>query len=236
MPSTLVHVSFAAILGTALLGTAFDRRAVVVVLAVAAIPDLDAFAVVIFPGAHRTLLHTMAIPALGAVLLALDTFGRRVLNPARFGLRRESILRSRFGGWGVRVAWVSLAAYAVAGVGLDMVMGGQFGGANVFWPFYDQLYRFDGHILYSTTDGFRQTFIEFHPDGGTVDAGQRGSSKDARIATPVDPEGEGTTGPSGESVERIFPIVAAGWQLWMVVTAAFVLTVRALEEWEHSPV
>lgn len=220
MPSTLVHVAFGAILGTALLGTAFDRRSMAIVLVVAAVPDLDAFAVVLFSGAHRTLLHTMVIPVALAGLLAVDTRWR-----GRFGLGGASALRSRYGARGVRVAWVGLAVYALAGVGLDLVMGGQFGGANVLWPLHDQVFRFDGHVIYSTTDGWRQTFVEFQSGGSGVEAGQRGTSEEVRIASPVDPGAEGAVG--GASRERLFPVVAAGWQLWMVFTAVVVVAARA---------
>ena len=41
MPSTLVHIAVAGLLGTALLGTAFDRRAILTLMAVAAAELID---------------------------------------------------------------------------------------------------------------------------------------------------------------------------------------------------
>ena len=43
MPSTLVHMAFGGLIGAALLTSDFDPRAVAVVVAVTAFPDIDAF-------------------------------------------------------------------------------------------------------------------------------------------------------------------------------------------------
>lgn len=218
MPSTLVHVAFGGLLGAGLLGAAIDRRAVLVVLAVPAIADLDAFATFV-PGGHRSVGHTLVLPLAAAALLVLDTRARARLRR----LDDRSMVRRRWGEWGVRVAWVAVAVYALAGIGLDLVMSGRYGGVNLLYPFHDQFYRFDGRAFYSTTRGLVQTFVEVGVDGGGgVDVGQRGTSEQVRIASPVDP----SAGEAPETTERIFPIVGAGWQLLVVVASAFVLATR----------
>lgn len=229
MPSTLVHVAFGAIVATALLGTAFDRRAVLVVLAVVAAADLDTFAGLVVEGGHRSVGHTLLLPVGAAVLVSLDTWGRGRLS----WLGGESWLGTRFEGDGVRVAWVCVVTFLVAAIGLDLVMSGRFGGVNLLYPFHDQFYQFDGRAFYSTERGFVQTFVEVTREqtanGGTattVDAGQKGSTAQVHISNPVDPS-KGTEPPE---VERIFPLVAAGWQLWVVATGAFVLAARLWEE------
>lgn len=227
MPSTLVHVAFGGLLGAGLLGAAFDRRAVLVVLAVPAIADLDAFATFV-PGGHRSVGHTLLIPLAGAALVYLDTRGRERLSLPGEG----SLLRARWGGWGVRVAWVSVAVYALAGIGLDLVMGGRYGGVNLLYPLHDQFYRFDGRAFYSTTRGLVQTFVELGGDGGgAVDVGQRGTSQEVRISSPVDP----SAGEEPADVERIFPIVTAGWQLLLVASSAFVLSARLWRDGRARP-
>lgn len=219
MPSTLVHVAFGGLLGAGLLGAAFDRRSILVVLVVAAVADLDAFLTFI-PGGHRSVGHTILIPVGAATLLYLDTRGRTRLS--RVG--EQSVIRDRWGDRGVRVAGVSIAVYALAAIGLDLVMGGQYGGVNLLYPIHDQFVRFDGRAFYSTTRGFVQTFVEL--EGSTVDVGQRGSAEQVHIASPVDP----SPGEEPPDVERIFPIVAAGWQLLVVGASAFVIGGRLWEE------
>jgi len=55
MPPTLVAVAVGALLAVALLGPAFDRRSVAVVVAAAAVPDLDlVFALVGSGGPNAT--------------------------------------------------------------------------------------------------------------------------------------------------------------------------------------
>lgn len=216
MPSTVVHCALAGLLAAALLGRAFDRRAVALVLAAAIVPDLDVFAGFVLPGAHRALLHTFLIPLVAAALVAYDT-----------RLRGASRLRARYGGWGVRVAWVAVVAYAFGGIGLDLFTGG----ANPLYPLHDQFYRLTGRIEYSTQRGWVQTFLETAPPGaggsGTsgIDAGGLGSTEEVHVSSGVDP----TRGAEPEGVDRAFPIVRTGWQLLLVLTSIVALAGRTRE-------
>ncbi|MFC5971841.1 metal-dependent hydrolase [Halomarina salina] len=214
MPSLVVHVALAGLVGAALLGREFDRRSILLILLVPVIPDLDAFAGFVVPGGHRALLHTLFVPLGAALVLYYDT--RR---------RESSWLRGRYGSRGVHVAWVAVVVYAFAGTGLDMFTGG---GANPFYPLHDQFYAISGRLQYSSTEGWEQTFVELHLDpapadgssgGRVVEAGQRGSTKDVHINTGIDP----TRGREPENVERIFPVAQSGWQLLLELTATVVL-------------
>jgi ribosomal protein S18 acetylase RimI-like enzyme len=234
MPSLVVHVAVAGLVGGALLGREFDRRSVLLVLLVPVIPDLDAFAGLFVVGAHRALLHTLLIPLGAAALVWFDTT-----------VREASWLRGRYGARGVHLAWVGVVVYAFAGIGLDLFTDG---GANPFYPLHDQFYEVSGRLQYSTTVGWEQTFVELHPgvdatkgaqavecpdaDGGgeralesgpadphTVDLGQRGSSKEVHVNSGVDP----SPGPECPGVERIFPVAQSGWELLLVVTGAVVV-------------
>jgi len=229
MPSTLVHVAFGAIIVTALLRSSWGWKPVFLLLFVVAAADLDTFSGMFIDGGHRSVGHTLLLPAGAAALLLVDTRLRERLPY----LDHESWLARRYGPAGVEVAWVGVAAYLFAAIGLDFVMSGQFGGVNLLYPLHDQFYRLDGRAFYSTTDGFVQTFVEFTTeqtsDGGTqntVDAGQRGTSEEVHISNPVEPE----DGKTQQVEERIFPLVAAGWELWMVVTGAFTLAARTWQE------
>ncbi|MWG34227.1 metal-dependent hydrolase [Halomarina oriensis] len=219
MPSLVVHVALAGLVGAALLGHRFDRRSILLILAVPIVPDLDAFGGFLVPGTHRALLHTLLIPLTGALLLYYDT--RR---------REESWVRGRYGGRGVHVAWVAIVVYVFAGIGPDLFT--TFG-ANPFYPLHDQFYVITGRLQYSTTVGWEQTFVELNPGaesgadasgggGGSpaVDAGQRGSTKEVHVNTGIDP----SRGREPADVERIFPIAQTGWQLLLVLTSAAVLT------------
>ena len=239
MPSLVVHVALAGLVGAALLGREFDRRSLVVVLLVPVIPDLDAFAGFVVPGGHRALLHTLLIPLGAAALLRYDTRGREI-----------SWLRGRYGPRGVRIAWVAVVVYAFAGIGPDLFTGG---GANPFYPLHDQFYEVSGELGYSTTDGWVQTFVDLSPgadssggssdggcahantDGGgtrgrdqsaerSIDLGQRGSTREVHIESGIDP----MPGSECENVERRFPVVESGWQLLFVLTSATVLVGRVL--------
>lgn len=204
MPGTVVHLAFSGMIAAALLGAAYDRRAVLIVFGVTALPDLDSFIALVAIAGHRTVLHNFVIPLGGAVLLWIDT-----------AVRPQSAIRDRWGRWGVRVAWVSIIAYAVSAVGLDFVRGG----VNPFWPIHDQFYVLDGKIELSDQRGIIQTFVEFGGDGGSQG---RGSSQEINLSTGVDPDPEGTqTDP-----ERIFPVVRTGWELVLLVVGTAVTAAR----------
>jgi hypothetical protein len=205
MPSTVVHVALAGLLAAGLLGSAFDRRALAVVAVVTILPDLDAFAGFVIPGGHRAVLHTLLIPALGGVALAYDTRYRAV-----------STFRSRFGADRVPVAWVALLAFAVAGIGLDLVTGG----ANILYPVHDQFYRLNGKLIYSTQRGLVQTFVELAPSG--VEAKSLGSTATVHVSSGVDP----SRGAEPANVDRVFPVARSGWQLLLILTSAVVVAAR----------
>jgi hypothetical protein len=207
VPSTVVHVAFGWLLAVALLGAAFDRRALLVSTVVGIVPDLDVFAGFLIAGGHRSVLHTFWIPIVAGALLYYDTTSREA-----------SLARSRLGTDRLGLAWAAIAVYAVAGIGLDLVTGG----ANVFYPVVDQFFRFDGRFVLSSRNGVVQTFIERQQETGTVDAGQMGSTQTVHINSGVDP----TRGAEPEGVNRIFPVVQSGWQLLVVVTSIVVVGVR----------
>jgi len=195
MPSTLVHVAFAGLISAALLGDAFDARALAVVFAVVAVPDLDAFIGLYVVGAHRAALHTLLIPAGLGLLLVYDT-----------RVRARSALRSRWGARGVRVTWVSLLAFVLAAIGPDLVTGG----ANVLYPVHDQFYRLDGQLYLSDKHGLVQTFLDQPAEGSTAQM---------HISSGVD----AVAGPDPSSVEHVFSIARSGTRLLVVVTSAVVV-------------
>ena len=224
MPSTVVHVGFALLLAAALLGPAYDRRALVVVVGAVAFLDLDAFVSLVVANTHRAAFHSLLLPGLAGALLYADT---RLADRSRF--------HDRYGDRGVRIVWVSLVAVVVSGIGLDL-----FGasGVNLLYPLVDQFYAFTGSVEWRSTGGFVQTFVEVRPPegsaggaggGGTVDVGQKGSTREYRVATGVDP----TEGRESPDVERTFPIVYAGWQVTLTLTG-LVVTVLKLR-WAESP-
>jgi hypothetical protein len=201
VPSTLVHLGVAALVGTALLGPAFDRRALAVVVAVAALPDLDAVAGLVLPGAHRALLHTLLLPALVGALVAAD--GRR---------SGASLVRRRLGPDGPRIAWVAVATLLVGGVLPDLATNG----VNALYPLYDRFYTVDGRALLSTERGFVQTFVEFDAPA------EPPTTANTHYRTGVDP----TPGPEPAGVERVFPLAWSGTQLLLVVAGFGVALVR----------
>ncbi|MFC6941512.1 metal-dependent hydrolase [Salinirubellus sp. GCM10025818] len=207
MPPTLVHAALGGLLAAALLDRAFSARAVAVVVGAAALPDLDAPLALLFPGAHGALLHTLLIPAGAAALLYYDA-------------RREAPwLSGRYGPAGVRIAWVAVLAYALAGTGLDLL---NLDAANPVWPAGTMYYSLVGKLEYSTTEGFVQTFYSYDPDGRwTHYVGQRGRYPYFCKPSLWQP-GCGNTG----SDPRTSAIVQSGWQLLLVAATPAVLLVR----------
>ncbi|ESP87775.1 metal-dependent hydrolase [Candidatus Halobonum tyrrellensis] len=202
MPSTLVHVALAGLFAAALLRErAFGRRSVAVVLLAATLPDLDAFASLVVGGAHRSLGHNALVPAALAAALLYDT---------RVG---DSRVRARYGPTAPAVAWTALAGFAVAGVGLDYVVNG----VNLFWPLHDQFYTLDGRLALSTRRGLVQTFVDL-----SVPAEAARTTENLHYSTGVDP----SPGAEPGNVERVFPVVAAGWQFLVVLAGAATLAVR----------
>lgn len=209
MPPTLVNVAFGLLLGAALLGTAYDRRSIVIVALAAALPDADAIASLWIEGATNALLHNLWIPTIAAAVLYWET------------TRREtSWLRERWGWYGVRVAWVSIAAYAVAGIGADLF--GE-GGANLLYPLYDAFYVVDGWLLLSTQEGVMQSYVALS-ESPILES--PGTTADHHVATWVNPT-PGTDVPA--DAERQLRIVDAGWQ---AVVLAAALATTAIKLWE----
>jgi len=225
MPSTVVHMAFAGLIGAALLGTAFDRRSVLVLFAAVAFADLDAFVGLVSVVGHRTAFHTFLIPLGAGVVLAIDRY-----------VGETSLLDRWYGRRGVRVAWVTIVAYAVAAIGLDLFSAG---GANPLWPLHDQFYVVDGKIELSSQRGLVQTFIDLGGEqgqqagGGQTGGSQasdpktvaRGSSEEVNVSTGVDPNPNQET-PDDEPVDRVFPVVRSGWQLLLLVVGTGVTAAR----------
>ena len=218
MPSTLVHVGFAGLVGAALLREHFDRRSILIVMGLVAFIDLDTPLGLVMTGAHRTVLHTLWFPALLIGILLWD-----------LRLREESALETRWGAWGVRTAWVSIFALVFAHVLLDAF----FNGVNLFWPLRDRFYDLSGKLVYSTQEGLVQTFVEFETteDGGLTAAGDtaRGTTDDTHYYTGVDP------GPDApEDVDRRFPLAATGERFVLAATGYVVVALRLFEEYRES--
>lgn len=210
MPSTVVHLALAGLIGAALLGRAFDWRALAVVLGLVVVPDLDAFAGLVVPGGHRALLHTLLFPAGLAALVYYDT-----------RIRSTSWLAGRLDGHGPRVAWVGVLAIVFAGIGPDLAGAG----ANILYPIHDQFYAFNGKLELSTQRGLVQTFVDLSPTATDGGGAAVGSTADVHISSGVDP----TRGPEPEDVDRVFPVVRSGTQLLLVVTSIVVVGVRLVE-------
>lgn len=205
MPSTLVHLALAGFLAVGLLADAFRLRTVLVVLAVTAFPDLDSFVALFVANTHRAAFHTLLIPLVFGIALGIDE---------RWG---RGWVRDRYGADGVRTGEVALLAFALAGVGLDLFTGG----ANAFYPIYDQFLVIDGKAVLSDQQGFIQTFVEFHSEEPAGGAGV-GSTNETHYSSGVDP----SPGEEPEDVERIFPLVRSGWQLLLFVVSSVTLAGR----------
>ena len=204
VPSTLVHLALGGLIAAALLrASAFDARAVAAVLLATALPDLDSFLSTVVAGAHRSLGHNVLLPAAALLALVVDT-----------RVREESWLRRRLGPTAPGVAWVALAGFAVAGVGLDYVTNG----VNLFWPIHDQFYTLNGRAGLSSRRGFFQTFVDL----ASPEPAEPATTETRHYATGVDP----SPGEEPADVERVFPLVWAGWQLLLVVTSVGVLGAR----------
>ncbi|MFW5916818.1 MAG: hypothetical protein ACOCRD_00255 [Halorubrum sp.] len=210
MAPTPVNAAVGALLAAALLGAAFDRRSVSVVVAAAVLPDLDAVASLAVPGATNALLHNLWIPLVAGGLLYWDT-----------AMRPRSGLRDRTGAYGVRVAWVALAAFVVAGIGPELFWRE---GANLLYPVHDAYYLVGGRLVFSTQDGIVQTFLALGASGpGVLPLESPGTTASYAIPTWVNPDGR-----PGLSLgaERELYLVRTGWQLVVVAAAVGTLAVR----------
>jgi len=209
MPPTLVNAAFGALLAAALLGSAFDRRSAAVVTLAAAAPDLDAVASLAVPGATNALFHTLFVPAAAAAAVGYDT---RVRSP------EASWLRRRAGPRGVRLAWVAVAAYLVAGIGLDLF---SYEAVNLLYPVHDRFYAVVGWFILSTADGVILTYVDL--DAGILGLHSPGTTATHHVATWVNPT-PGTDVPSG--AERRLRLFREGWHAVAIAAAAAVVTAR----------
>jgi len=210
MAPTLVTAAVGALLAAALLGDAFDRRAVAVVVAAAILPGLDAVASLAVPGATNALLHAVWVPILAGGLLYWDTT-----------LRGASTLRER-GGWrAVRTAWVALASFLVAGIGSALFVGE---GAALLYPLEDARYVLQGRLVFSTREGLVQTVLTLGAEEpGLLPFERVGGAVTDPVGSWVNPDGRPGPGPSAD---REFRVVESGWQLVVVAATAATLAVR----------
>lgn len=214
MPSTVVHVGLAGLLGTALLGDRFDTRAILFVMAATAVLDLDTLIGMVWTGTHRAALHNVFVVLLPAALLFWDV-----------RLRETSAVRDRWGERGFRVVRVTLLSLLVAHILLDAF----YNGVNLFWPFHDRFFDLSGKLLLSNERGVVQTFVEFSTgeDGGRTVAESTGigTTEDTHYRTGFDP------GPDAdEDTERIFPIAYSGELFVVALTGYLGVAVRVWED------
>ena len=211
MPSTLVHVAVGGLVGAALLGDRFTPKAIAVVLVAAAVPDLDSFLAPLIGGAHRSALHTLLLPALLGTVVYADA------RVDRFGPSR---LHERWGPNVPYVAGVAVVALLAGGILPDMVTNG----VNALWPVHDQFYTVNGELKLSTTEGIVQTFVDLSPT--PEETSPPSSTDNTRYSTGADPTPWKEQKPDGP-VERVFPVVTAGWQLMLVGLATATVSVRS---------
>ncbi len=207
MPPTLVNMALGALLGIALLGGALDRRSLAVVTVAAALPDLDAVLSLYVAGATNAALHSGFIPIVAAALLHWET-----------DRRAESWIVDRIGPTGVRVTWVALAAYAIAGIGLDLF---NVEGVALLYPVSTRYYAIVGQLVASTEAGLIQTYVRL--GNGWLDIASPGTTANYHIATWINPT-PGADNPPG--VERRLRIVDSGWQLVLLLTALVAVPVK----------
>lgn len=208
MPPTLVHIAAGALVGVALLGAAYDRRSLAAVTIAAALPDLDAALSLAVPGASNAVLHSVFIP-LGAVLLLYWDTHRR----------QRSWLRDRAGWRGIRVTWVAVAAFTVAGIGLDLF---NVDSVALFYPLSQQFFAVVGQLYISTQQGIIQTFIGV--DGGALEIASPGTMATYHVESWLNPT-PGTGTPSG--VDRRLALVESSWQAVLVVTALVAVSAKS---------
>lgn len=254
MAPTLVVAAVGALLAAALLGPAFDRRSLAVVVAAAVVPSLDAVLALALDGATNAALHTLVVPGLAALALYVDTelrgerseetddgratertdstddAPRRPLRDwsprlQRPTLQGPSIVRERFGWRGVRTAWVAIAAYVVGGIGLALFAGE---GANLLYPLYDRYYVVGGRLAYSSQEGVVQTYVAIAGDAsnGLLSLGSPGTTETHFVGSWLQPTPEAGL---ERGVEREVAIVESGWQAVLVLGAAVVIAIRGWE-------
>ena len=193
MAPTLVNVAVGVLLGIALLGVVFDRRSIAIVGLAAALPDLDAAASLLVPGATNAAFHSLLLAAVVGGVLYWDT-----------ERRETSWLRDRYGFYGVRVAWVAFASFVVAGIAFDLVTSV---GVALLYPLVDRYYVVSGRLVLSSQEGVVLTYFDLGEGWLALETTGRPSTH--RIDTWITP----TDG------ERRLRLVESGWQLVVVLTS-----------------
>lgn len=195
MVPSLVNAALGGLLAAALLGRAFDRRAVVLVVGAAVVPDLGSAAGVALGWTATAALRAVWLPLLAALVLLVDT-----------RWRERSVLRTRYGWRGGRVAWVALASVSVAGIAPDL-----FGepGVPLLYPLESVRYTIDGLLLFSTQEGVVQTLWAGGDTPGVLPLAST----------------EGVVGPADGRLGTV-ALVEAGWQAVVVVTGVLTLALR----------
>lgn len=209
MPPTLVTVAAGVLIGVALLGSAFGWRSLVLVAVAAFLPDLDAALGLLGIGAANATLHSVFVPLTATALLYYDT-----------ELRDRSWLRDRYGWSGVRIAWVVISVYAVAGIGFDAFSTES---AALLYPLSDQYYAIVGRFLISTQEGIIQTYVTF--GDGWLELATPGTVETHHVDTWIDPAGK----------ERRIRLVESGWQAVLVGTALAAVPAKYLIERSDRP-
>ncbi len=213
MPSTVVHVGLAGMMGVALLGEEFDTKAIVIVMAAVAIIDLDTLIGIYFEGTHRAAMHNVFVALIPGLLLLWDV-----------KLREESYVLDRWGEYGYRVAWVSLVTVLFAHILLDAF----YNGVNLFWPVHDRFYDLSGELLISNQRGLVQTFVEIETEAGSAavaDSTARGTTEDTHYRTGFDPARDETPA----DVEREFHLAESG-ELFIVAVAGYLTVAYRIVE------
>lgn len=211
MAPTLLNAALGALLAAALLGAAFDRRSVAVVVAAALLPNLDAVASLAIAGATNALGHNVWVPVALTGLLYWDT-----------ALRNRSVLRERYGWRGVRIGWVALAGFSLAGIAPDLFAEP---GVSLLYPVENVYYVVDGLLLFSTQDGVVQTFVSTTADApGVLPFESPGTTETHAVPTWVNPDGRPGLALGSE---RRLVLVDAGWQAVVVASAVASLAVRS---------
>lgn len=204
MAPTLINIAVGCLLAVALLGTAFDRRSVVLVAGAAAVPDLDSVFALVAIGEPNAVLHSIFLVVGATVLLLSDTV-----------LSDHSRLADRYGWYGVRVAWVAVAAFTVAGIGLDVFTSQ---GVGLLYPLSNRAVAVDGWFMLSTQEGIVQRYVTMG-DGGL-------QLSSPRIADA----------PSTDSVIHVdsggfrIRLIESGWQAIVLLTAVAAIPAKFLVE------
>ncbi|MFD1640606.1 metal-dependent hydrolase [Halohasta litorea] len=204
MPPTLLSVAVGVLLGVGLLGAAFDRRSLAVVALAAGLPDADAILAVLGVGAANASLHSAFVAVGAAGLLYYET-----------ERRERSWLRAQSGWYGVRVAWVAVAAYAVAGIGLDLF---STDAVALLYPLSDRYYAVVGKLVVSTQEGLVQTYVDIGE--GWLGLASPGTVESHTVGSWWTPAGE----------ERRLRLIESGWQAIVVLTAAAAIPAKGLVE------